>query len=403
MMADSPTVELHFRGTCPDCGVREVLLPAPLADVGDDFDWRVRDYDGFRMFMLEELAARFPERKRWTPADLEVVLIEVMATILDHLSDMADRVAAEAYLETASRPETVRQLLSFIGYDAVAVARDKDQITGALTGDAALKALENYWRIHPHAMEQAKRAGPRDIHTQKRMVTTDDYAVRLREHPLVVHAHAWSEWSGSWFTVRLAVIAWENMKLDPDPDGAPAHKYPEELKAEIVNFHEGFGLTPPPNLKPSSLLSSQPTIRMILRPYIDAFRMAGQEVVLQDPVYVGLYISIAVRVASNFYQSEMRHEIAQVLGHGPSGFFEPGRLGFGEDLYASDVIEALMTLDGIEHVCLNRFKRIGSQYPDRAEAGFISLDGLEVAVCNNEAGEPEMGYYLLKLHGGRRG
>ena len=113
-MANSPPVELHFRGTCPDCGVREVHLPAPLADVGDDFDWQVRDYNSFRMFMLEELAARFPERKRWTPADLEVALIEVMATILDQLSDMMDRVAAEAYLETARRPETVHQLLNFI-------------------------------------------------------------------------------------------------------------------------------------------------------------------------------------------------------------------------------------------------------------------------------------------------
>ena len=131
--------------------------------------------------------------------------------------------------------------------------------------------------------------------------------------------------------------------------------------------------------------------------------MAGQEVVLQDPVYVGIYMSISVKVASNFFQSEMRNAIAQVLGHGPAGFFEPGQLGFGEDLYASDVIEALMALDGIEHVCLNRFKRIGSQYPDRAEAGFISLDGLEVAVCNNDAGDPSKGYYQLKLHGGRKG
>jgi hypothetical protein len=72
-------------------------------------------------------------------------------------------------------------------------------------------------------------------------------------------------------------------------------------------------------------------------------------------------------------------------------------------MYTSDVIEVLMALDGIEHVCLNRFKRIGSQYPDRAEAGFISLDGLEVALCNNEASKPEMGYYRLKLHGGRKG
>jgi len=396
-MADSPPIELHFRGTCPDCGVREVHLPPSLADVGDDFDWQVRDYDGFRMFMLEELAARFPERKRWTPADLEVVLIEVMATILDHLSDMADRIAAEASLETARRPETVRQLLDFIGYDAVPIAKAKGQIKD----DDSPKELEDYWRIHPHAMEQAKRAGPREIHTQKRMVTVDDYAVRLREHPLVMNAHAWSEWSGSWFTVRLAVIAWKNMKLDPDPNGTPPIKYSEELKAEINKFHKDVELTPP-NLNPTPA-DLRPSVRMILRPYIDAFRMAGQEVVLQDPVYVGIYMSLSIKVAGNFFQSEMRHAIVQVLGHGPKGFFEPGRFGFGEDLYTSDVIEALMKLDGVEHVCLNRFKRIGSQYPDRADAGFISLDGLEVALCNNDAGDPPKGYYRLKLRGGRKG
>jgi len=400
-MAESPPVELHFKGTCPDCGVREVHLPPPLAEVGDDFDWRVRDYDGFRMFMLEELAARFLERKRWAPADLEVVLIEVMATILDHLSDMADRVAAEAYLETANRPETVRQLLDFIGYDAVNEALAKDQIDDTFKGLDAVKALEDHWRVHPHAMELAKREGPRRIHTQKRMVTTDDYAIRLREHPLVLHAHAWSEWSGSWFMVRLAVIAWENRSLDGDEDNGESKKkteYPQELKDKIVNFHEGIGISAP-NFDVTPL----PSVRMIVRPYIDAFRMVGQEVVLEDPIYIGIYMSISVRVASNFFQSEMQHAITQVLGHGPGGFFEPGRLGFGEDLYASDVIEALMLLDGIEQVCLNRFKRIGSQYPDRAKDGFITLDGLEVAVCNNEAGKPEMGYYRLKLHGGRKG
>ncbi len=390
-MADSPQVELNFHGTCPDCGVREVHLPASLAEPGDDFDWRVRDYDGFRMFMMEELAARFPDRKRWTPADLEVVLIEVMATILDHLSDMADRVAAEAYLETARRPETVRQLLDFIGYDAVAVAQSKNQIEGKLAGNVAIKVLEDYWRIHPHAMEQARRAGPREIHTQKRMVTTDDYAVRLREHPLVVNAHAWSEWSGSWFTIRLTLITrGKNNDLDK--------ACPVDLKDEIIKFNKRVGIT---SLQMDAL--QLPTVRMVLRTYIDAFRMAGQEVVLQDPIYIGIYMSISVSVKSNFFQSEMHHATAQALGHGSGGFFEPGRFGFGEDLYASDVIEALMKLDGIEHVCLNRFKRIGSQYPDRLEAGFIQLDGLEVAVCNNDAGDSKMGYYRLKLHGGSRG
>lgn len=401
-MAETPRLKLNYQGSCPDCGARQVHLPAALADAGDDFDWRVRDYDDFRMFMLEELSARFPERTRWTPADLEVVLVEVMASVLDQLSDMLDRVATEAFLETARRPETVRQLLSFIGYDAVSVALQKDHIKEDLQGDAAIKALDDYWRANPHAMDQAKQAGPRNIHTQKRMVTTDDYALRIREHPIVLHAHAWNEWSGSWFTVHLAVIAWNNIKLDPNsdpaPDDPPIIEYSQELKEKIVNFHQGIGV-----LLPNLDASPQPSVRMILRLYIDAFRMAGQEVVLEDPVFVGIYMSISVSLAANFFQSEMQHVISQALGHGPQGFFEPGQLGFGEDLYASDIIQALMALDGIEHVCLNRFKRIGGQYPDRAEDGFISLDGLEVAVCNNAADKPETGYYRLKLHGGRKG
>jgi len=81
-MAETPEVELIFQAGCPDCGMRRAHLPAPLPPVGDDFDWRLRDYDGFRLFMLEELAARFPERQRWTPADLEVVLVEALSAVL---------------------------------------------------------------------------------------------------------------------------------------------------------------------------------------------------------------------------------------------------------------------------------------------------------------------------------
>jgi hypothetical protein len=394
-MADSPSLRLRYQGTCPDCGVREVHLPTSLPDVGDDFDWRVRDYDGFRIFMLEELSARFPERKRWTPADLEVVLVEAMATVLDQLSDMLDRVAAEAFLESARQPQTVRQLLGFIGYDAVAEARSKDQIRDDLAGAAAVAALEDFWRGNPHAMAQAKRTGPRNIHTQKRMVTTDDYALRLREHPLVVQAHAWKEWSGSWFTLRLSVIATANMVLDAVPADI---EYTQEQKDKIESFHEGVGLKPP-----DLITVPLPSVRMILRPYIDAFRMVGQEVVLQDPVYVGVYISFSIKLGPNHFQSEIRHAIAQALGHGPGGFFMPGKHGFGEDIYASDLIQALMALDGIEHVCLNRFKRVGSQFPDRVKDGFITLDGLEVVICNNDADQPANGYYRLKLHGGRKG
>ena len=93
-MAETPISELLFKGGCPDCGERRAHLPLPLSDMGDDFDWSARDYDSLRITMLEELAARFPERTRWTPADLEVVIVEMLAVILDQLFDMTDRVAA---------------------------------------------------------------------------------------------------------------------------------------------------------------------------------------------------------------------------------------------------------------------------------------------------------------------
>ena len=78
--------------------------------------------------MLEELAARFPERQRWTVADLEVALVEILANSLDGLSDMADRVFAEGYLQSAKRPDSLRRLLGIIGYDAVAEADARGHI-----------------------------------------------------------------------------------------------------------------------------------------------------------------------------------------------------------------------------------------------------------------------------------
>jgi len=62
-----------------------------------------------------------------------------------------------------------------------------------------------------------------------------------------------------------------------------------------------------------------------------------------------------------------------------------------------------MGVDGVESVCLNRFKRLGSQFPDRSAAGRIVLEGLELAVCDDDPANPSRGYYRLTLHGGIQG
>ncbi len=406
-MANAPVANLVFSGSCPDCGERRMVLPPPLPAVGDDFDWRTRDYDSFRRFMLEELFARFPERDRWTDGDIEVVIIEALAAVLDQLSDMADRIAAEAYLETARRPESVRRLLKFIGYDALQLARNRGVVpfaAGDITDDPeAMRRFDQYWLDNPTVMDVARNTGPRTIHRQRRMVSTDDYATRLEEHPLVLRANAWSTWTGSWQTVRVALIPWGGRPIDaagndPMPLGA---KYPPDLQAEIRDFHKARGLTWP--AEEAAFWSGNPAIRTLLRPYVEAYRMIGQEVSLEDAVPVPITMSLSILVGQRYFRSEVRRAVQDVLSTRPGGFFEPGRLRFGEDLFAADIFQTIMGVEGVENVCLNRFKRVGSQYADQTARAVIELDGLEIAVCENDPRRPNRGFYRVELHGGRAG
>jgi len=386
-MAELEQPSLRFDTSCRACAQRIVPLPAALPQVGDDFDWQVRDFDGFRRFMLEDLAARFPERQRWTAADLEVVLTEAFAAVLDELSDMLDRVAAEATLETARRPDSVYRLLSLVGYDPTEGHPENRD------------ALLAQWEQDPNRMEAARRAGPRAIHTQRRMVSLDDYATRLEEHPLVNRAQAAYEWGGSWPLVRVAVTLSNDDRLDDNPFAAPPLTAEEaaRLSAAVNDFNDQRGL---PTLDE---FHGTPSFRALLYPYVEGFRMLGQEAKLQDADLVGIELSLSIQVRPNYFQSEVRRAAEEALGRGPTGFFHPGRLRFGEDLHIADIIQALMALDGMENVCVNRFKRLGTQYPDESARGVVALDGLEIAVCDNDTANPERGFFRLALHGGHPG
>jgi len=388
-MAKLSLPELIFDNGCPDCGQRRIQLPDPLPEVGDDFNWQARTYEEFRQVMLEELAARFPERKRWNPADLEVVLIEALAGVLDQLADMNDRVTAENFLETARQPDNVYRLLGMIGYDA----SEAEGLESDEERRAKDKLLE-LWENEPRLMETARSKGPREIHTQARMVTLDDYGLRIDEHPLVSGAHAWSEWGGSWPVIHVAVTLWENHYLDDVIDLASL--LTNDVTDEIDGFHATKGLRKPD-------WSNKPAIRTILRIYLDAWRMIGQEVILEDAEPVGIAMSLSVGIQEHYFQTEVRYAIEEALGTDTGGFFEPGRLKFGEDLYAGDIYQTLMSLDGVETVCLNRFKRMGKKSADYTAQGFIPLDGLEIAICDNNPAYAKQGYFSLSLHGGLYG
>lgn len=472
-MAITPVPVIDFIDSCRDCAKRTVSLPAPVPEIGDDFDWLSRDYDGFRLMMMEELAGRFPERTRWTPADLEVILVEALSVVLDQLSDTLDRVHQEAYLDSARQPQSVRRLLKLIGYDAVRVhyrtnwsssevikhiltfkqidissigfsldlsqsknikkllqwlGHDAEVLGGnpslsnptteqqllALLGyDTsslfetidlsipehrlfAIEQLERQWRDNAHAMEQARVAGPRALHTNKRMVTLDDYRERIEDHPLVLRATSGQKWTGSWNTIELTTVLLNNAQLDESIETAITGPALAEVQRQVNDFHWANDIAPVD-------WGSAVTFRRLLKSLIDRLRMAGQEVWLQDAIPVGISISLSIRVASNYFQSEISQAVASAMSNHVQGFFSPGRLAFGENLYASDLIEWLMTIEGIEAVCLNRFKRVGQRYRDESGTGVIRLSGNQIARCDNAMQQPQYGYWTQSLHGGQRG
>ncbi len=407
-MADAPQSFLRFDlSDCADCGKRYAALPQPLPDAGADFAWDARDYDALRLFMLEELAARFPDRRRWTPADMEVVIIEVFAALMDQLSDATDKAFMEGALETARMPASVRRLLMFIGYEPLGDLLASGELPDTLALSPAVaqqRAIELYWHDNPFAMESAREAGVRTIFDQARMVTVEDYAERLDDHPLVARTHASNAWTGSWNTLSVAVIlADTEWSIDqtfdslPRPIEAPDRRAferrLEKLQGDIQRFHLKHDLALP-------VWQAQPTFRSILRTFVDSHRMCGHDVDFRDAVRVGISIVASIVVDPNFYQSEVRQVAEIASGDGAEGFFRAGNLKFGEDLFASDIISALMALEGVQNVCLIRFKRVGNDYPDQVETGRIPLNGIEVAVCDNVSGEQERGYFHLYLNGG---
>lgn len=399
-MAELAKPDLIFDAGCPDCGERVALLPLPIPGVEDDFDWSTRDYDSFRLFMMQELASRFPERRRWTPADMEVVIVELLAAALDRASHAIDRVQAERFLDTARRPESVRRLLKLIGYDAT--RRVPENVVSGEDEKLHGEQVEAYWRDNPGAMEFARAEGPRLIAEQNRMVTLFDHSDVLETHPIVALARARLVWTGAWQTILASVLLEEDKALDAPlhTDPAPDPAFPDQIRRElwdaVVKYHSERRL-------PLPAIGTGLTARRILRAVIEEYRMIGTEVFLETAKSAALNITLSIRAKPGYFRSELKQALAQVFSADQGGFFEIGRLDFGQPLYASDVIETAMTVEGVAVACLNLFRRVGKGFEDQSADGVITVEADEFIECRSDRKSPDSGMLRIVVNGGEAG
>lgn len=110
-------VEFSFKVNCPgdfDCKTEKKCLTEKLQE--PLIDYIAKDFTSFRRLMLDRLSMIMPDWKERHPADLGMVLVDMMAYAADHLSYYQDAVATEAYLGTARKRISVRRHVRLLDY-----------------------------------------------------------------------------------------------------------------------------------------------------------------------------------------------------------------------------------------------------------------------------------------------
>ncbi len=110
-------VDFSFKVACEDefdCRPERLCPQEPPAR--PEINYLAKDYASFRRLMLDRLAARLPDWQERNPADLGVLLVELLAFIADRLSYQQDAIATEAYLDTARKRVSVRRHARLVDY-----------------------------------------------------------------------------------------------------------------------------------------------------------------------------------------------------------------------------------------------------------------------------------------------
>lgn len=76
----------------------------------------LREYEDFKKDMIERLKKAIPEYSDFSDSDFGMVLIDLVAHGLDVLSYYNEKVANEAYLETAEERESIVKIAKMLGY-----------------------------------------------------------------------------------------------------------------------------------------------------------------------------------------------------------------------------------------------------------------------------------------------
>ncbi|SHN52971.1 putative baseplate assembly protein [Geodermatophilus obscurus] len=232
--------------------------------------------------------------------------------------------------------------------------------TAAITG--VTNPLEAAGGTDAEPLERIRASAPQAFLVQQRAVTAEDYATILERHPVVQRARARRRWTGSWYTVFVAVDLLGGRELDPGTEAE-------------------------------------------LRAFLDGFRMAGHDLELTGPVHVDVDLALLLRAAPGVPRDGVRHHARDVLSgglrrNGTPGLFHPDRFTFGQPLFLSEVVAAVAAIPGVVSARATRFQRLGMAAAGELEAEVLRTAPQEIVRLAADVNAPEHGRLEIDVVGG---
>jgi len=253
-----------------------------------------------------------------------------------------------------------------VGPDAItrAVFR-RNPVNGLIK--AVRNPLPSTGAVEPEPIAEVKMQAPTAFRKDlQRAVTAADYATLARytrfpvRNARVQNAAASLAWSGSWYEAGVGV----------DPLGTATLE--EVLRATIESS-------------------------------LGRYRRMGHDLRVGGARSVPLRLELDLCIRERYLRAHVLVAVREAVQR----FFSPDNVTFGEAVYVSRIIAAVMAVDGVQEVHVVRLERIsqktiGAELDAPASTGVLRLRPNEIARLDHDPAQPENGFVAFRdVRGGR--
>ena len=158
------------------------------------------------------------------------------------------------------------------------------------------------------------------------------------------------------------------------------------------------------SIEPQTSLT--PTLIKNTKRSLSMLRMLGVDLAVEPAVMVGLQIQMQICVAPDHFRGDVFAALMAlfITGDtctGQSGLLNAANFIFGETVYASPLIAAAQSVDGVLAATLTTFTRMDNPWVNGVAQGYLQLGRLEIACCDNDPNHLDHGLFSLQLDGGK--